>query len=374
METYTHHFEIRTNVLHFLAAMQGATVKRYDENGNVGQTIAVNYVYAPKSAILKDIVDKSNHISFPIVAVSMGGFRRANDRVKNKLDGYYKQKTISDSVYTKMRSPVPIDITFDLHAMSVYQTDLEQIITNWVAYFDPYIVVAWKEPYSGYELRSKIIWDGNGKITYPDQQTAAMPYRLELNASFTFEGWLFKAEPEEIGRICCIDTEWNVLSSQFCLMGDSIPWDADLETFHISGVPQIQRVEPITIVSNETTTMHVMGDFKNIKSVFVSANNSVMFDLSAFDYFPNDDSFPYFSGYPIQNFNVTDNSLIFPVTPLTAGRMDVVVVNDCGYSIMTQDMTSNPYSPLHPIYDIWNDAAELGISVIDRYALSCTPI
>lgn len=356
-----------------MAAISGAVVKRYDNAGNVGQSILVNYVYAPKSAILKDIVDKANHIKFPIVAVSMKGFKRSAERVKNKLDGYYKQNIISDNTFTKVRSPVPVDITFELHAMSVFQSDLEQIITNWAAYFDPYIVVSWKEPHTGYELRSKIIWGGDGNITYPDQQTGATPYRLELTATFTFEGWLFKAEPEEIGKICCIDTEWNILSSQFCVMGDSIPWDADQETFNISGVPSIQEVSPLIITMDKSWNMSVIGNLLDIKSVFVSANNSDMFPMEEFDYFPDNEDYPPFFGYPITNFLSFDNNINFDVLPLTTGRFDIIAVNECGYSSMIESMTGNPYPVDTYSYDLWESASLSGIEVISKYELSCSP-
>lgn len=371
MENYTHHFEFRTNIMHFMAAIDGAVVKRYDQSGAVGQEIKVNYVYAPKTAVLKDMVDKSNTIRFPIVAVSLKGFKRASDRVKNKIGGYYKNTNISDLNYTKMRSPVPVDISLELHAMATYQSDLEQIITNWVSYFDPYIVISWKEPYTGYELRSKIIWEGSGNITYPDPQDATKPYRLELTAGFTFEGWLFKAEPEEIDKICCIDTSWHILSSQFCVMGDMIPFEEEKEEFHIQGLPIISGVSPLVLTSGKSWDIDLKGNFINIKSVLVSANNVGMFEMSAFDYFPNDADYPHFNAFPIEQFAEYNGNLAFSVEPMTSGNFDIIVVNECGYAKLTDSEAVNPYDGNHPYHNYWDIAFESGITVLDTYPLSC---
>lgn len=371
MEKYTYNFEIRTNILHFMAAIDGAVVKRYDKDRNPQQEIKVNYVYAPKSAILKDLVDKANHIKLPIAAVSLKSLKRAPERVKNKLDGYYKQKHISDPRYEKVRSPVPVDLTFDLHILAKYQADAEQMINNWAAYFDPYIVVSWKEPYTGYELRSKIIWDGSANLTYPEQQSVTDLYRIEVQGGFTFEGWLFK-DLQDIEQICCIETSLEVLSSNFCFWDTPIEWGGSKDILNIQGLPEIKNVYPLKIITNEKSDVNILGNFLNTKAVLVSGNNPEMFPLSSFDYFPDNENFPWFDGYPVDKFVSFPNYLNITVEPSAIGNMNIVVVNDCGYSILTEDMTGNqnPYDSDTVWYSEWNDVANDGVFVIETYPLT----
>lgn len=373
MENYTYNFEIRTNILHFMAAIDGAVVKRYDKNKVPKQEIKVNYVYGPKSAILKDLTDKANHIKFPIVAITLKGMKRNSERVKNKLDGYYKHSLPGEDTFSRVRSPIPLDLSFNLHALTTYQSDAEQIINNWAAYFDPYIVVSWKEPYTGYELRSKIIWDGTVEFVYPEEQNDKTPYRIEVKANFTFEGWLFKAQEESVGKICCIDTEFNILSSTYCFWDNLIEMEGDKETFHIGGVPEMYDIYPLVITPNRTWNVVTNGNYININSVFVSGDNPDMFPMSAFNYFPDRlDEYPVFNGYPIETFQHWDNFISFDVEPLSSGRMDVIVVNECGYSSLLDDMKnhSNPYPDYHPFYPMWEEVSLSGIDVLGADPLS----
>ena len=45
MEQYNYESEIYRMILHFMSAIDGAVVKRYDKNLNVKDVIKVNYIY-----------------------------------------------------------------------------------------------------------------------------------------------------------------------------------------------------------------------------------------------------------------------------------------------------------------------------------------
>ena len=52
-----------------------------------------------------------------------------------------------------------------------FQTDIDQILTNFLPYCDPYVVVSWKWPdiipWTDFEIRSHIKWNENVTINYP---------------------------------------------------------------------------------------------------------------------------------------------------------------------------------------------------------------
>jgi len=94
--------------------------------------------------------------------------------------------------------------------------------------------------------------------------------------------------------------------------------------------------------------------------------------MSAFDYFPDNEEYPWFNGFPIQSYIKYDNYINFPIEPLSTGRMDIIVVNDCGYSILTNDMklTNNPYDNSTDKFYEWEEVSLSGVNVISVYELS----
>jgi hypothetical protein len=100
------------------------------------------------------------------------------------------------TVTNKLQQPVPIDLTINMTILTRFQEDYDQIVTNFIPYFDPYIIVSWRTPsMPDYEIRSQVVWSGNVTATYPYDINATTVARVEGTTSFTFKGWLFKAKP-----------------------------------------------------------------------------------------------------------------------------------------------------------------------------------
>jgi hypothetical protein len=100
------------------------------------------------------------------------------------------------TVANKLQQPVPIDLTINMTILTRFQEDYDQIVTNFVPYFDPYIVISWRTPsMPDYEIRSQVVWSGNITATYPYDVNSTQVARVEGTTSFTFKGWLFKARP-----------------------------------------------------------------------------------------------------------------------------------------------------------------------------------
>jgi hypothetical protein len=96
----------------------------------------------------------------------------------------------------KLLQPVPIDLNINMTILTRFQEDYDQIVTNFVPYFDPYIIVSWRTPsMPDYEIRSQVVWSGNITATYPYDINSTQVARVEGTTSFTFKGWLFKSKP-----------------------------------------------------------------------------------------------------------------------------------------------------------------------------------
>ena len=86
----------------FVSAFNSIVIDRYNKNRVVQEKIQANFVYAPKERVIHDLVNKNQHLKLPVVAVSMNSVTRDNERVFNKIPGFYVSRapTISAGATT----------------------------------------------------------------------------------------------------------------------------------------------------------------------------------------------------------------------------------------------------------------------------------
>jgi len=85
MRSYTFHWEIRDIIAQFSNAFNYIVIKRHNIDKEPEDQIHVNFMYAPKTRTLHEIVQKNQHFKMPVVSVWNGGFRRAPERVFSKI-------------------------------------------------------------------------------------------------------------------------------------------------------------------------------------------------------------------------------------------------------------------------------------------------
>ena len=200
MEIQTFHFEIRDIISQFIAAFDDVVINRYDKNRNVRSNVKVRYVYSPKERVLFDIVNKAQNMTLPVIAVNVNSISRDENRVFSKIYGFDESDHFADNKpgknYAHLNMPVPIDISINMSILTEYQTDMDQILSNFIPYTNPYVVISWKIPdgmgtRTIQELRSPVIWGGDMNMTYPVDSTGSDKNRIEASTSFVIKGWLF---------------------------------------------------------------------------------------------------------------------------------------------------------------------------------------
>lgn len=223
MKSNPFHFEIKDLLIQFVAAFDDVIIGRFNRERQLMDRIGVKYVYAPKQRVLHDLVNKPQHISLPAIAVNITGISRDPERVFNKIAGSYYQRDnkLPDSLLQTdyLPQPVPVDVSIGLSVITKYQTDMDQILTNFVPYTDPYIVVSWVVPdrnmSTNQEIRSLIEWSGNISINYPVDIQSNQPYRVTADTSFVIKGWLFKKEEKQIPNVLTVSVNAeHVLDNQ----------------------------------------------------------------------------------------------------------------------------------------------------------------
>jgi len=217
------YFEIKDMITQFVAAFDGVVIKRFNKDREIKDKLQVRYVYSPKQRVIHDIVNKSKHITLPVVAVNMTAVSRDPTRVFNKLDSSYYFRTLAQTPTgdvgreDKVPQPVPVNINVSMSIMTKYQTDMDQILSNFIPYNNPYIVISWRVPDNfanvPQEIRSEVLWNENVSLTYPTELTPDTPYRVSADTSFIIKGWLFRKETTPAKTIFNIETNTHAVSS-----------------------------------------------------------------------------------------------------------------------------------------------------------------
>lgn len=221
MKRYTYNWEIQTLVEQFVSAFNDIIIKRYTSNEKTPDSEIsqhkVSFVYAPKQRVFSSLTNAApGGMTVPIVAVNINRISRDQDRVFNKTEGFninYTQKSNSEQLIKKVPPPVPINIGLNMSIITKYQSDMDQIITNFVPYCDPYIIISWKIPALqkskvDYEIRTEILWNGDINIQYPIDIQGNQPFRVVADTSFTIKGWIFKHVDDIYKKIYNIDSEF----------------------------------------------------------------------------------------------------------------------------------------------------------------------
>lgn len=262
MVNYTYNFEIKDLLTQFVAAFDDTVIKRYNKDRSPEQEIAVRYVMAPKQRIMYDIVNKAQNLKLPVVSIDLASVSYATDRVFNKLDAFENYGELTSST---INTPVPVDLTVNMSILCRYMSDMEQILSNFIPYTNPYIVLAWREPvadnllsagvepFNPIEIRSEVLWSQDISLNSPKDTTYSDKFRIVADTSFTIKGWLFRNKNEEAKPIYFIDTNFINTSPDYSYAApltaidyesfyDSLTASADIETISLSGYPFINSV------------------------------------------------------------------------------------------------------------------------------------
>ena len=200
MKNESFYFEVKDIITQFVAAFNDIVIKRYNKDKSVADQIKVRFTYAPKERVLHDLVNKSQHLTLPAVAVSISSIERDSERVFNKILGTFDNPTFSTES-KHLPAPVPINISVNMSILAKFQTDMDQILSNFIPYSNPYIIISWPVPLdlTGLtdlrEIRSEVLWSGSVSMEYPVEQQPTQPARITADTSFTIKGCLFPYKP-----------------------------------------------------------------------------------------------------------------------------------------------------------------------------------
>lgn len=203
--------ETKLAIAAMLSVFNNIVISRFDKNGNEIKKITVPCRYASESKIVKSIRNKDKALQLPIIAISRTGQERDMDRVCDLHKTFFTQgklyshSQIMDPKLSKGQreqryysydfrrdQPQPINISFSVKIWAAYEEDLNQILSNFIPFFRPYIVVSSYHPYNKLEIiRNKIIWDGNIDNELPEDLDSGAPEEWKATVNFTYQTWFW---------------------------------------------------------------------------------------------------------------------------------------------------------------------------------------
>jgi hypothetical protein len=356
MKNYTYHFEVESIVAQFMAALDDIIIKRYKKDRTEESSLKVRFAYAPKSRVLADLTDKAQNIQLPVIAVSIGGIQRDTSRVYNKLDGATFAISPLDSKNRGfMPQPLPVNITINVDFIAKYQRDIDQIITNFIPYCDPYFVISWRiKEMNDHEIRSICEWSGSVNVEYPKDISSSTNVRVTGGTTFTIKAWLFKpiTVAPLIFDITTNFADIEVLKDAYIngVRQDDIIADAEYMSFTIKGTPRPGLISPNHFLSNTPEqTLELFGSaFKEVRNVYLSGVAVSNLQTVQTPFSGNvglSAMYPSFTGvklsssdYLVVNENKIDITIPFSMNP---GMFDIVVENIAGYQSLSNIININ---------------------------------
>jgi hypothetical protein len=367
----TYHYEIHDLLTQFIAAMDDVVISRYNKNREEKEQIKVRYVHAPKERVLYDIINKAQNITVPVISVSVSDIQRDENRVFNKIEGFYSpvKREVHGQFTAQIPMPVPINLTVNLNILTNYQSDMDQIISNFVPYSNPYIVISWRLP-DGFglelinEIRSEVLWNGNISVEYPIDLEASGKPRFSASTSFVIKGWLFPAAPfEPLKNIYFIDSNFHVSSKLkldyesflTSLTADNYVYDPttgltnENEVVSVSAAPLLTNLYVTTSSKYIELSGHdilyqnkledkieflILGqNLQYTKHVMLSSNSPTLYkNLSTFDF----TYYPSITAFDIENKYLQilgKNAITVTLPPITGnGDINFIVVNKVGWA------------------------------------------
>lgn len=375
MKSRAFSWEIHDIVAQFMAAFDDVVIGRYNRQREEKDRIEVGYVYQPKRRVVNDLENRAQTLKLPMVAVTIGGITRNSNRSFNKIEGFTYPGTRTPNTNTatspRIPSPVPIDITINMSIIASYQTDIDQIISNFAAYTNPYITITWEVPDdiglpASMPINSKVEWSGSINLEYNNEINYSNRSVITADTSFTVEGWLFKEAVDPLDNIFKITR--NFYSNQFLSAGNFITYDdyftlsgADpvFDSVTLSAMPEITNVYYSISSANESINLDNRGEyilqpsvydgsiilygkrFDDLDYILLSSYETIynsLTTITGFEYFPDVSG----SILPTSSYRViTDNVIEIYLPALSAGSFNIITTTAAGWSTTYDVMSGN---------------------------------
>lgn len=184
---------LRRTIIQFLDMFNNIRVAKYDTNGNV-----VKYVNVPVKLAGKDIIwywlrdNKQDKVS-PIISAQMTGVTHAIERCAGGHE-YINTNTGNDNI-TRYLNPIPYDIDFNVGVLGQYMVELDQILEQILAFFNPHAFIRVDIPELSANYEVKVI-ASTASLDFPTTMAEEDYRMMSWTIPFTIQTYLFRPSVE----------------------------------------------------------------------------------------------------------------------------------------------------------------------------------
>lgn len=334
----------------FIAAFDDCFVYRYTQNFEQKEKIKVRYVLGPKSRVLYDIVNQNKNLTLPVISLEQTNIKRDSSRIQFK-DQFMSRHHTNTKMVSKIPMPVPIVFDVNCSIVANYKEDIDQIISNFIPWCNPYFIISWPIPEEfGLdfvdELRTEVSWSGSVDFENPVNIDQSEKYRIVGNTSFTVKGWIFPAHDTPVSPIYVVKNNFVAVDSGEVLSSydnyESLSALGDSEMISISAYPEFTNTfyggnpiyESITINLTQDHTFTFYGKrFGFNNSWYLSGDYVAPLDMEPL----STAKFPLISAYKLPSEMVTtvsDNIAVVNLSSnyLSGGNFTFVTSNSAGWA------------------------------------------
>lgn len=192
MQVISYNAELAIANLMFQRLFNNITIQRTNRN-NITKDIKVNCQISQKSRIFRNWqnTEKRAQMKLPIIAINRTGYVRNGDRLNN-MHNEVKYEMSSKCRKYDLLTPIPVDISYDVSIMSKYPSDIDQIASNFMVFFNPDVYVTCMHPkYEGIKLNNQVIMSDSITEEHPDELDGSTDDFITATFQFTFKTYLF---------------------------------------------------------------------------------------------------------------------------------------------------------------------------------------
>lgn len=323
--------EIENLTAHLMAALDDVVINRYTYGADglktgIEKKLKIPIIYGHKTRQLGEAINIKGHIRLPAISVSLNGISLDQDKNTNKNRDLLNTKWDGVDGYASYKYPTPVKLSYNVKIVTKDHPDFDQIVSHYISVFNPYIQVSWKHPFAKEKLISKVLWDGNVGMEFPENLAADQKARFIGNLNFTVEGHIFRDNVGTVGTIDCLDVNIRPLTLDGTL-GEEIT-----ESFTLKAKPEFLEVIPECVKAGKYITLYG-NNLSDIEGIYALPLNGDTFPTSSFNPFCFSEnlsaSCPEFEGYQFPTYDVLDTNTIAVKIPesLSGKNIDLMVTN-----------------------------------------------
>lgn len=193
MEVRSYNSELAIANLLFKKIFSNIQIERTHRTTKNKKLFPVDCIFEQRSRILKnwENAEKRATYTLPLILINRTGYVRNPERL-NGMNNEVKYEITSTNRNENLLTPVPIDISYDVVVMAKYPSDIDQIASNFMVFFNSDIYVTCIHPkYDGIRMNNQVIMSDSISEEHSSEIDGSADDIITTTFQFTFKTYLF---------------------------------------------------------------------------------------------------------------------------------------------------------------------------------------